>query len=736
MFRRRIARSSRRTCLALAAAAGALAALTGAASAQVDRIIDTPTGWIYRFGVTPATIDADVANGFKPFMIQRTAPDSYNVIAVQNSGDYQIPGFSVANTYWAQTPAGLGAAIAGERIIDLECFELNNQTVMSAVTIPNSGAQASGWGWLYDTTAQTIIDWVSDSQTPIRVIDIERYEVNGQARWAAVAVNNSGAQAQGWWWLFNVDAAAVSNLLTSNGARLIDVEITTPATIVSPPLYTVIAVADNPGRGWFYPSLSSSEITDLRNQHGARITCMERFTDGLGQTRYAVGLVDNANDITRRCRDLMDAQLTSGTYGFKVKQVGGPVIAALNDEFAFEPASMLKILHGAYAMRQCSLVNDTLISNIWVRDTCNNNECPDTGTTCNPGFETLGTAIAEMLQQSDNNRTMEIELRYGRATLNAFADSLGLTNTQINHRLGCLCGDPFNSFSATDAVDLYEKIADGSLFSELWRDQLFDRMNNPSLNTVIDQEAVGLSLTPSEIAAFKSLTRMAAKAGSYGCSGTVWKPEGGWATIPFKVNGNVVPREYTYAAFVHGCTNSDQADVAYTMKRELLREQVRAALVSWDAACTDVVITNQPDNRTVNTGADVTFLTQNSGTVDQRRWQWSQNGVSGWVNLSNIAGQISGATSATLTLSNVNAADAGYYRLSLTSDCDSAVSAAARLIVRCPADFNNSGSATVQDIFDYLDAYFAGLRSADFNGSGSVTVQDIFDYLEAYFAGC
>lgn len=54
----------------------------------------------------------------------------------------------------------------------------------------------------------------------------------------------------------------------------------------------------------------------------------------------------------------------------------------------------------------------------------------------------------------------------------------------------------------------------------------------------------------------------------------------------------------------------------------------------------------------------------------------------------------------------------------------------------CPADFNGVGGVTVQDIFDFLAAYFAGDAAADFNGIGGVTVQDIFDYLAAYFAGC
>ncbi len=54
----------------------------------------------------------------------------------------------------------------------------------------------------------------------------------------------------------------------------------------------------------------------------------------------------------------------------------------------------------------------------------------------------------------------------------------------------------------------------------------------------------------------------------------------------------------------------------------------------------------------------------------------------------------------------------------------------------CPADFNGTGGLTVQDIFDFLSAWFAGTASADFNGTGGITVQDIFDFLGAWFAGC
>ena len=54
----------------------------------------------------------------------------------------------------------------------------------------------------------------------------------------------------------------------------------------------------------------------------------------------------------------------------------------------------------------------------------------------------------------------------------------------------------------------------------------------------------------------------------------------------------------------------------------------------------------------------------------------------------------------------------------------------------CIADFNGVGGVTVQDLFDFLSAWFSHLPSADVNGDGSVTVQDLFDFLSHWFAHC
>lgn len=54
----------------------------------------------------------------------------------------------------------------------------------------------------------------------------------------------------------------------------------------------------------------------------------------------------------------------------------------------------------------------------------------------------------------------------------------------------------------------------------------------------------------------------------------------------------------------------------------------------------------------------------------------------------------------------------------------------------CPADYDCSGTVSVQDVFSFLQLYFAGDARADFNAVGGVTTQDVFDFLGAFFAGC
>jgi hypothetical protein len=52
----------------------------------------------------------------------------------------------------------------------------------------------------------------------------------------------------------------------------------------------------------------------------------------------------------------------------------------------------------------------------------------------------------------------------------------------------------------------------------------------------------------------------------------------------------------------------------------------------------------------------------------------------------------------------------------------------------CRCDWNGNGQLEVQDIFDFINGWFAG--NGDINSDGVLNVQDIFDMLNCWLAGC
>jgi len=154
--------------------------------------------------------------------------------------------------------------------------------------------------------------------------------------------------------------------------------------------------------------------------------------------------------------------------------------------------------------------------------------------------------------------------------------------------------------------------------------------------------------------------------------------------------------------------------------------------VCWTMRLTPAIAV-QPAPVSVAAGDDAVFTVQSAGSP-LRTYQWRRGGVA----LTN-GGRISGANSEMLTIADAAVGDQGSYDVVIsTSACGSMTSDSVMLTVTpaCIADFNHSGAVSVQDIFDFLAAYFLGSPTADINGASGVTVQDIFDFLAAYFTGC
>ncbi len=59
----------------------------------------------------------------------------------------------------------------------------------------------------------------------------------------------------------------------------------------------------------------------------------------------------------------------------------------------------------------------------------------------------------------------------------------------------------------------------------------------------------------------------------------------------------------------------------------------------------------------------------------------------------------------------------------------------------CVADFDQSGAVGLQDLFAYLQAYFANVvgpspPGADIDHSGAITLDDLFQFLAIWFGNC
>ncbi len=160
--------------------------------------------------------------------------------------------------------------------------------------------------------------------------------------------------------------------------------------------------------------------------------------------------------------------------------------------------------------------------------------------------------------------------------------------------------------------------------------------------------------------------------------------------------------------------------------------------VNWARLASSPVVVMPPADLSVSELATINLSVRANG-APTLSYLWRRNGSpisNGPAGASVGGGTVSGATSATLAISDARRSDSGSYTVTISNSCGILMSPAASVTVLCRADFNGAGGITVQDIFDFLAAYFAGSPSANFNNAGGITVQDIFDFLTAYFAGC
>ena len=396
-----------------------------------------------------------------------------------------------------------------------------------------------------------------------------------------------------WWWYVNATVNDIVTHINDNQARLIDLD-RDPTT----GNYNVVMIgcSTNCPLWWWYVGSTGQQLLDNSAQDGARAIDVNTYA-GCGGTCYAYLLINNSNDITSRVGQML-RNGTDGVKGLYLKEVNGPVLANLEDGYVFEPASTIKAVLHIYAMHQVQNGLTQLTNNVNKYVPPVSGSCP--GNTPN-GLESLSTALGEMMRHSDNTRTREISDTFGVNNIINYAHGFGMSNTNINHIIGC--GGPIpNQTTLDDLGTLYEKVANGTLLTPTNRSIFYSLMPGKAqyqlegydwtglwstdIPKIINQEAP-LGMPGVLTQAFMSQMNLAYKAGNYKICGATCATYvdhisiAGWAQIPFCSGSTTTFKQYVFGVFIYNSTSDATSSATFNAtKSELLREQIHAGLAS------------------------------------------------------------------------------------------------------------------------------------------------------------
>ena len=149
----------------------------------------------------------------------------------------------------------------------------------------------TGWYYLTNVDAARVGELLDEGN---RLVDLEIQQAD-PIRFNVVAVPDSGAYATGWWWYHDATATQVDALLAQNDARLIDLEpYQSPSgqrfAVVMKPAGGVDAVAET---DWVTDLTFNGVVDWVAENPGRRIHDIETYETPAGGIRYALTWISN-----------------------------------------------------------------------------------------------------------------------------------------------------------------------------------------------------------------------------------------------------------------------------------------------------------------------------------------------------------------------------------------------------------------------------------------------------------
>lgn len=571
----------RRTSLAVLASllvAGAVSARPAAAAQLDDRTRSTPVGWWYVQNRSEAQINAALAEHHaRPvdLVVRNTNPWRFDMVMVANSGAYAMPSFG---WFYDRTEAQVRSLVqsGGIRITDLEANVVSFVPRYAGVLVPNTGALARQWDWIPAASTGQLDARLRQGW---RLVSLTRFGVGSSSFWAGVIHRNRGAELRAAWWYPSLSATQVGQKLDENHAQLIDLD-----RVSSGRWAVVMTASPAPVSGWFYDARSADELTDRASYHGLRLIDARPYATSGGPRWAGVG-VENLDAASRRIAGVLGTK--SRQRAFYLKQVGGPVRAALQRDLVHEALSSIKILIHLRTFQEIEAGTYSLTRTQVEIVKQEGPECWNyTG-----AREPLQNVLGKMMFASDNGASRALVELVGRESINEMAQELGLTHTSIA-TWNCV-PRPMNPWTLREAAAIYEAIADGTALRADLRTALYDLMPGRGdftdpINTVILTERPR-NMSAADLNSFMEAWTMHYKAGSW----VIGSDEYFDATRAINVAGILrlprcsgrlrVDRQYVFGMLAESDPEGTAYDDYHRAQGELFREVIREALATWSS---------------------------------------------------------------------------------------------------------------------------------------------------------
>lgn len=136
-----------------------------------------------------------------------------------------------------------------------------------------------GWWWYHGLTFAQVGSYLSTNNA--RLIDLEPYDIGGGViRYATVMVSNTGTTARGWSYLSGASSAQISTHLSSSGHRLVDLD---SYYIGAAKYFSIVAVANTgtDAKSWqWWINQTPTNLASKVSAFGGRIVKLDRQRDG------------------------------------------------------------------------------------------------------------------------------------------------------------------------------------------------------------------------------------------------------------------------------------------------------------------------------------------------------------------------------------------------------------------------------------------------------------------------